>query len=339
MPDSNYKILLRWVFCMLGYVLIAFAVLVVAYEVYNPRANQLRVGEPNSHILVNNTLYQDLPSQLLLAYNNIGFVGADYNDTIQQSRVFFIGSSTTQNLHFPWLKTWIYTAMEGSDAWFNNAGIGGSAVNEWRQLVKSLKKYHPDFIVVLVSPFGEKDLEENALYSKLNLMVRIRKLKLLKQMVFPYYRSLLLGKKNIGHRSVNWSALPKDTLQINKFELYKVAGCTAALHALIQDIKQIGAIPILISQPTPYADYTESGIDVKYLPDAQFEYDLHRYFAGQLDSLCQANQVDFVDGFSLPPSLALYNDHTHFNTKGNLIFGHFIQKRLQGIIQKRANNE
>lgn len=339
MHNSDYRIWIRWVLRMGGYIVIASVVLVLAYEVYNPRANKVRVGEPNTTIMVNNALYNDLPKQLYVQYNNIGFTGPDYIDSIETRRIFFIGSSTTQNLYVPWQKTWIYAAMEGSGVWFNNAGIGGSAVNEWRQVVKSLKQYRPDFVVVLVSPFGAKDLEENALYSKLNVMKRIRKLNLLKHMVFPYYRSLSLFEKNIGHRLVKWSALPKDTLQTNTFELFKVAGCIEALNALIQDIKQIDAVPIFISQPTPFADYTESGIQVKYLPDAQFEHDLHRYFATQLDSLCHVNQVGFVDGFSFPPSLALYNDYTHFNIKGNAIFGRFIQKQLQEMIQKKENHK
>lgn len=339
MQYSNFKIWIRWVLRMTGFALLAFLVLLLAYEMYNPRENNVRVGEPNTSIMVNNSFYTDLPKQLLVRYNNIGFTGPDYNDSIRTPRVFFIGSSTTQNLYFPWQKTWIYTAMEGSGAWFNNAGIGGSAVNEWRQVVKSLKNYRPDVVVVLVSPYGKKDLEENALYSTSNIVKRIKKLNLLKHMVFPYYRSLSLVDKNMGHRLVNWSKLPKDTFQKNTFQYYKVAGCTEALNALIQDIKQIDAIPILISQPTPFGDYTESGVQVKYLPNAQFEYDIHRYFATQLDSLCRVNHVGFVDGFSFPPSLALYNDYTHFNIKGNALFGRFIQKRLQDLMLKKSHQE
>lgn len=325
--------MLRWLKRVAVYMVIILVTLVVVFEFYNPYGDIERAGLPKSTIQFHNQMFDDLPKEISVRFNNIGWLGQDYNDSVQGKRVFFIGSSTTQNIFITGIDNrWTDVAMAGVPYWYNNAALKGTAAGEWKKVVASLATYHPSHIVLMVTPFEPSDLHLTFFNSSGAIKQRILKLAFLKYVVSPYYITIRPANFEWGHK-IEWTELKLDTLQKKQFDSVAAAESVLAIAQVVDKIKEIGAVPILISQPTAYGNYYYQRVPVDQMIGSHYEQAIHDYFARKVKAICYAKGGYYIDGFSFPRSFDYYLDNVHFNKEGNKRFGAFVRDSLQKFLK------
>lgn len=324
---SNSKI--RFILKTLVYLFLSVGALIIFFELYNPLATRNNKVFNDLTSTFRNEFIPELPKTITVSYNNIGYLGENWSDTIKRQKVLFIGSSTTQSFYIPYEYKWTTQAMHGFNCWYNNCGVDGADVSHWMKEIDKLSFIHPNYVVVMVNPFPFEE-------KRVNNKAGIKNLEIVKSVVIPYYQSLLPDNKEIGHRKTDWNTLET----INKTEVkatksYDYERAVQSLDLLVSKIKSINAIPILISQPTPYGDYINNkGMDIGAIKKSiQTDYD-YSSFNNALEAFCNKGKVPYINGYSLEKNNEYFYDFTHFNIEGSNAFGKLVQTKLSMVLPK-----
>lgn len=315
---------------VLLYLLCTALVFIVSFEIYNPLANKDRENKVD---IYQNKFIKSLPPTITVAYNNIGYTGEDYSDTITRKKAVFIGSSTTQSLYVPYENKWTTVAMEDSGYWFNNCGIDGLHIDGIIDEIRKVAFLKPNYVVVLLDPFNDGDIKamdirKSEESTSGSLKSKLKNIEFIKSVALPYIRSKFLT--GIGHREVDWGVEPLDNNENRTVpSLNSVPGLISKLN---KTIDSIGAIPVLVSQATPYGNYiNEEGILMENLKKSSYTDKLYRNFNSTLKEYCELNDINYINGYSLEKGTHLFYDYTHFNLEGSYEFGKLVGRDLKEV--------
>ena len=300
----------------------------IVLEFYNP----LTINN-ESVIVYNNNVIPELPKNITVSYNNLGYVGEHYSDTITRMKICYVGSSKTQSIYIPVSSQWSTKSLQNQRGyWFNNCGKDGATINIWINEIEKLKKINPQFVVVLLDPFDGQNIE--LMSADTSFLLRSQ---LFSTVLLPIYRiakNKLWGTE-IGHKKVSW----KNEELVNKvsppsehiaLEADKIVN---SLNQLSAAIRRINAQPIFVSCPTPFGDYTNSdGIEMKRVKESINTDLFYKNFAYILNSYCRENKVFYINGYSLEKNTDFFYDYGHFSVSGSAAFGGLIKPQLDSII-------
>jgi hypothetical protein len=323
------KIILYFVMC--------FFLFAICLQMYDPFVGDDFSGNINRTLYYKNDKIPELPGIIHKQYNNIGEFGENYSDTIKRNKIFFVGSSTTESFYLDFKESWIGRLELDKQYWVNNAGIDGASIDIMSHTIdKYLKKFQPDYIIVLLNPFNYK--ENNNKTSS-----RIDEIKLYSSIIKPYtricyqqYQKIFKSKIMIGHQKAEWSKLERN---ISKTEVLKVQPGYVPkkyfdnLDEMTAAIKKIGAIPIYISDAIPFGDYTENNMDLGLIKGSIEEDYTYKDFNKMLEAYCKTKNIKFISGYSMPKSISYYYDYSHFNYKGSVEFAKFIKQDLLSCLE------
>jgi len=65
---------------------------------WSPFGKPVKSTYINTTITYHNESVKQLPEYIQVRYNNQGFIGENYSDTITRKRIYFVGWSNTQSL-------------------------------------------------------------------------------------------------------------------------------------------------------------------------------------------------------------------------------------------------
>lgn len=311
--------------------------LTLIFEILNPFPSRTGGGYRNRHIVLRNSLIKDLPEVVDLKYNNLGYFGENWSDTIRREKLLFLGSSTTLSHIIPHELSWPSQSVKGLPVWYNNAGIDGSGINEWIEEVKKTKTINPDYIIVLLYPFHDRFPGiSNIPETKGQSADFFKNLVLVQSVLKPTYLSLLPKNREIGHKKINWFEYPKQQSSSQLRFQYEFKKSLQKLDALTKEILRIGAIPILISHPTPFGNYiNKDGIDFSLLKGSVEKDMLHQHFNAIIEDYSMKNKILYINGYQLEKKSDWFYDHAHFNLKGSAAFGRLIQNELKKFVVKK----
>lgn len=316
----SFKIFFLKLFIYIFSLIICFG---IALELYNP----LKTGAKSTLVFINDKI-PELPNQIKINFNNIGYIGENYSDTIQRKKICFIGSSKTLQIYIPFENQWSSQLFKNSNKyWFNNCGQDGTNIYNWINTTNEIKQIKPDFVVILMDPFDENIKIQNSSRNK------ISKLSLFRFIAIPLYRMLqsYLGNNNmIGHGKTNWNNITKvNYTKRNDYNHFDRNTMNQILLQQIESIKRINATPIFISCPTPFGDYTNNqNIKINKIKGS-IETDMYfSSFSKLLDTFCKENKVCFINGYRLKKDTEYFYDNTHFNIKGSKAFADLIKTEI-----------
>lgn len=343
-------------------VILTGLLLEAALRVYNPlntsiRGNHIHLqpditwtysGGPNSQ----------LDPKIVHRKNNIGFRGSDYESTDGLLRIFTVGGSTTENVYLTEGKTWtdiLEQLLRPSfpHLWVNNAGFSGHSTFAHQILLQEhIARYAPDVVIFLVgiNDVGRSDLDKRTLHFWQPRLAELARYSEVGALVLNIYRSLQAGRRHITH---NIEGLNEDwlvTWEISKAEIEAAMeyadNLTAAyrdrLTELVQTTRDIGAIPILITQPVLYGDAVDdrTGIDLGKIyvidVDGSTAWKMLELYNDVTRTVAQDRAVKLVDlASALPKSSYYFYDTIHFTNQGAVWIGKLLHQQLEPYLAKQ----
>lgn len=320
----------NFIFKCIFFILLSFFSIIIAFQIYNPLAiivgNQIEKNITRTYI---NNFIKESPRLIKVQNNNIGYIGEDYSDTIKRVKVLFLGSSTTQSIYIPYNYKWTTLAIDKSKIWSNNCGVDGSSVTQWIAETKKLYSIRPNFIIILLNPFTNKNLDVNSNESFLKR--NINKINFYKYVLRPFYLSKLSRNINSGHKIVSWQEQIKSNPSNNYINIDFIR-TTEKLDELISSIKACGAIPIIISHPTPFGNYIDLyGNDISKVDGSLTTDSFYFEFSKYLFSYCKKENIPFINGYEFGKNTDYFYDYAHFNIKGSLEFANLIKFNLDSF--------
>lgn len=318
----------------------SFCFTIIAFQIYNPleQVNGNEIEKNITRTYVNNYI-KELPRLIKVHNNNIGYIGENYNDSIKRVKVLFLGSSTTQSLFIPYDYQWTTLAVNKSKIWSNNCGIGGSNVNEWIAELKKLHSIKPNFIIILFNPFTKELLNSfsNGTSNESFLKRTLNKISFYKYVLRPFYLSKLSRNIDFGYKKVIWAEQIKPN-PTNNFESIDLIFTKEKLDQLMFAIKECGARPIIISQPTPYGKYINvHGNDISKVDNSISRDIFYFKFSNYLSSYCNQLNIPFINGYQLDKNTDYFYDYSHFNIRGSSEFSNLIKFKLDSLVTNNLN--
>lgn len=330
---SNFK---TFGFKIITITTITFFIFALCLELYNP----LSINK-NSRVIYYNNQIPELPKIIEINYNNNGFIGENFSDTITRTKICFVGSSKTQSIYVPYNKQWTTNCLRNRNAyWMNNCGKDGTQINEWIKEIYNLKAVEPNYIVVLVDPFST--FNKTTKSNDQQVFKFYFKIKIVSSVIYPLYR-IFKNKVNgnkIGHTMVVWENEKKEYNNNKKRVNIDTSKVVLGLNNLISEIKKINSIPILISCPTPYGDYTNSkNVVMKNIQGSITTDIFYNDFSNILKIYCKKRNINFINGYSLRKNTNYFYDHGHFNIEGSAAFARLINPQIEQIITFTKSNQ
>jgi hypothetical protein len=327
---SNFK---TFGFKIITIATVTIFIFAICLEFYNPLSI-----ENNRTVTYYNDQIPELPKIIEINYNNYGFIGENFSDTITRTKICFVGSSKTQSIYVPYDKQWTSNCFRNvNEVWFNNCGKDGAKINHWINEINNLKAIEPNFIVVLVDPFSTfnkttKSNDHQKFYEEI---------KLFSSVILPLYRicKSQFTDNKIGHTKVTWENDKKEYGNDKKRINIDTGKVSSGLDNLISEIRKINSIPILISCPTPYGDYTNSkNVIMKNILGSVNTDNFYNDFSHILEVFCEKRNISFINGYSLQKNTDYFYDHGHFNIEGSAAFARLINPQIEQIIISSKSN-
>lgn len=335
--------------------LLTVLLLEAVLRVYNPLNTSVRGNRINLKTDVNWTYTgganSQLDSKIVHRKNNIGFRGRDYESRKGLFRVFTVGGSTTENLYLTEGKTWPdvlehFLRPDFPNLWMNNAGFTGHSTFAHQLLLEEhVAKYDADVVIFLVgiNDVNRSDLNDLALRFWEPRFAELAGYSELAALVLNIYRARRAGKQNITHNTEGLNENWLMTWDISKAEIEAAItytrGLTAAYHErlmkLVETTREMGAVPVLVTQPTLYGDVIDdrTGIDLGKIYVSEVDgitawkilelyNDITRIVARDLD----VRLVDLAN--ELPKSSYYFYDTIHFTNEGAAMVGGLLHQEL-----------
>lgn len=310
------------------FVLLTFFLILFSFEFYNPLAKT----RSNTTEQFQNNFIPELPQTIEVKYNNINYLGEDFADTITRNKIIFLGSSTTQSFYVPNNYKWTTFAMQDFNFWYNNCGVDGLKIKNLTTQIQKTKFINPSYTIILFDPFNNNDLIVTEDLTP-NIKNFVKEINIFKSVIIPFIRSK--ENSNIGHRKINWEKEQKTLNNQTDINRKPNTQIKEKLNEINITVKLNNSIPIFISAPTPYGNYTnKNGIDISKIKNSISIDQEYENFNNEMKKACENLNIYFIDGYSLQKNTDLFYDATHFNLDGSKQFGILINKKLKSIINK-----
>jgi len=312
------KTVVKKFFSILVGLLIGLVVCEIILHFYNPFPFAISKGKlvlpANQKTVFKNTWIKKLDSTIQYSRNSLGFRGPEPTDSINKLlSIVCIGGSTTECRFISDSLTWpfqLQTKLKDSfpSFWLNNAGLDGHSTFGHLLLLKEyITRLKPKYVTFLI---GANDVETD----KPDQFDQMNEKRVNFSSAKSFFKSLLnkteLGstifqlyairgayRKGLIHKDVDFTAL-KDTVLTASYSDSLIKLQTVYLNQYRQRITEMivicklaNTIPIFITQPSMFGDYTDSATMIKMTD---------KIIPGETDHLANAVLSDKI--------LALYND-------------------------------
>jgi hypothetical protein len=363
------KVIIKKIFSILIGLLLAIIICEIFLHFYNPFPFAISKGKlvlpANQQAVFKNTWIKKLDSIIYYSRNALGFRGPMPADSINKiPSVICIGGSTTECRFISDSLTWpnqLYKHLKDSipHVWLNNAGVDGHSTFGHLLLLKEyITTLKPHYVTILI---GANDVENEAPL-QFDLMNE-KKINFLS--VKSFFKSVVnkteLGsaffqlyaikgayKKGLIHKEVDFAAL-KDTLLAEPYiaDVVKKQHTYLTLYRqriidMIAICKSSNTIPILLTQPSLFGDYTDSATKIKMtskiIPDAQpvtnsvVAHNVLELYNDVVRSF--SKEVKVIDlAAKMPKSSSCYYDFIHYNNSGCSKIANILSDELISYIK------
>jgi lysophospholipase L1-like esterase len=284
------KIIIKKVFSIIFGLVSGLIICEIILHFYNPLPFAVSKGKlvlpANQQMVFKNTWIKKLDSNIHYTRNALGFRGPMPADSVHKIlSVICIGGSTTECRFVSDSLTWpsqLYNHLKDSipQIWLNNAGVDGHSTFGHLLLLKEyITRLKPKYVTILI---GANDVE-NDKPQQFDLMNE-KKINFLS--IKSFFKSVInkteLGsaffqlyairgayKKGLIHKDVDFLSL-KDTVLSAAYTDSVLKKQDAYLNQYRQRITEMLTIcrtnnvkPILLTQPSLFGDYTDSGTMIK----------------------------------------------------------------------------
>lgn len=338
---------------------IALILAELVLHIYNPFRSRVQGAEIR---LPANVTYEfhdvkipGLDKDIIHHKNSLGFRGPELPEGKNTIKIFCVGGSTTECFYLSDGEDWPALLMQklkksGKDIWVNNAGLDGHSTFGHQILLRDhLLKFKPDYVIFLT---GCNDVAADGINGfegyHLNYKKRFLEHFELFNLYLNWVRSRNAKKMGMGHKPVdlvhwptadtsNWGSRVWSDKMDGRLKAYK-----ARLDSLVAMCKTVGAVPVLVSQPTLLGPGTDA-LSKRYLGNLQFQDDcalvyrsrLHFYNKAQ-EEVAAANHLIWVDAESeLAANSDNYYDFFHYTKNGAGAMASLIFEQLEHKIQKQ----
>jgi lysophospholipase L1-like esterase len=346
------KVIIKKIFSIVIGVLLGIIICEIVLHFYNPFPFAISKGRlvlpANQQAVFKNTWIKKLDNTIYYSRNALGFRGPVPADSIYKiPSVICIGGSTTECRFISDSLTWpsqLYNHLKDSipQLWLNNAGVDGHSTFGHLLLLKEyIAALKPRYVTILI---GANDVENdtplqfdlmnekkiNFLSVKSFFKSLINKTEL-GSVLFQLYAIKGAYKKGLIHKEVDFLTL-KDTVLDAAYTaavLKKQDGYLAKYRQRIIDMvaicKSSNTVPILLTQPSLFGDYTDSATMIKMsnkiIPDAQpvtnsiTTQKVLELYNNVVRSF--SKEVKVVDlAAKMPKNSGYYYDFIHYNSAG-----------------------
>lgn len=141
------------------FLLIIVVGLEIFLQFYNPFSSRIKhqtiILPKNIEYKIEQNKTNSIDSLIVHSKNNLGFRGENYDKTVQLSRIFCLGGSTTECFYLSNGKDWPNLLGQklktiNSKVWLNNAGMDGhSTFGNLNLLEKQILKLQPNYIILM----------------------------------------------------------------------------------------------------------------------------------------------------------------------------------------------
>jgi lysophospholipase L1-like esterase len=338
----------------------------VGLRIHNPiyvpvRADGIRL--PVNRVFRQTNVNNDkVDHDRVMTYNSIGFRGPDYPDRPDDYvKIFMVGGSTTACVFLTDGKTWpdivgrTLSTHGDKSIWVNNAGFDGHSTFGHQILVTNhLSKFDADIIVFLVgiNDVGREDLnnydvEFTAHGETLrNRVVASSELLSTVQVLYRAYKAHDMG--------LNY-AFDDDLTKLKHMEFSEAAvnaivethrtthlpGYRARVKHLIETTRQLGAVPVFVTQPGLMGTGIDPTTGVELGPLQYRDQDVSAGVMWQtlelyndvVRDLGRSENVPVIDAArTMPKDSHYYFDWIHYSNSGAERMASIIREGLQPIV-------
>jgi lysophospholipase L1-like esterase len=367
---NRIKTSLKNILALLLGLILAFAALEIMFRVVEPIEWRIRgdkiVLTRNRKFIFDNNKIAKLDKVIHYSRNQLGFRGEPPPRNLNQTlSILTVGGSTTECLCISDGKTWsdiLAGKLKGEFAplWLNNAGLDGHSTFGHLVLLEDyLIKLNPKVILFLVGandrrltdycPLDKKSFKDPQAFNKrfiintlaqysdvINYAVNFKK----------YTKAVNLG---LVHSNIDFAQLKTidvDNKQLNAvFEEHRnlyLKPYAQRLQKLIDETREHGIEPVLITQPMIYGDVIDpvSGADLGRVDiggtNGKTAWEILKLYNEVLTKVASKNQVLLIDlATAMPKSSYYFYDTFHFTNEGCQLVAEIIFEKLTPFLSQK----
>jgi lysophospholipase L1-like esterase len=373
-PRRMRRIAFRILAVSLG-TLVGLALLEVLLRYFPPvqlRIRGSRIALPlNQRTVFKNTTISKVDAEITQTRNSIGFRGADPPpDFARTLSVVTVGGSTTECYYLSDTLTWPEQLRQRldpqfNDLWLNNAGLDGhTTFGHQRLFDQYLVTLRPRCILFLIGAndvgldrsrdvddrlrrnHGATELVSSAYYWTVEHTATAALLDNMRRTAQA--RAAGVHHQDINHSQLKWNEsravdiTPEATTALlSQHRDQYLAGYRSRIETLIQQCREIEAVPILLTQPTLFgpARDPETGVDLARMAVGQLNGDVQwqilELYNSTTREVAREQDVPLVDlAQQLPKDSRYYYDYYHFTNAGAAQVAVLVERELTPILAR-----
>jgi lysophospholipase L1-like esterase len=355
--------------------LVGLALLEVLLRYFPPvqlRIRGSRIALPlNQRTVFKNSTISKVDSEITQTRNSIGFRGADPPpDFARTLSVVTVGGSTTECYYLSDTLTWPEQLRQRldpqfNDLWLNNAGLDGHTTFGHQQLFDQyLVTLRPRCILFLIGAndvgldrsrdvddrlrrnHGATELVSSAYYWTVEHTATAALLDNMRRTAQA--RAAGVHHQDINHSQLKWNEsravdiTPEATTALlSQHRDQYLAGYRSRIETLIQQCREIEAVPILLTQPTLFgpARDPETGVDLARMAVGELNGDVQwqilELYNSTTREVAREQDVPLVDlAQQLPKDSRYYYDYYHFTNAGAAQVAVLVERELTPILAR-----
>lgn len=337
---------------------IALVLAELVLQVHNPivsRVQHDRIVLPrNTAVELSNIDFRGLDDHVVHAKNSLGFRGADPPEEWDRHlTVLFVGGSTTELYYHAEVAAWPHLVGESlshsfHDLWWNNAGLDGhSTYGHGALLADYLAELRPDVVVFLIGTndvglerprsYDSENVRDGLNFSSAAALVKslgaYSELAATAAHLYRWNRARRLG---VQHQDLKLESLQTADLEptseledkLLQHRTAYVANYSDRVRALITATRELGAQPVLLTQPMLLGEGVDdrTGVDLARVRVDLYEPGLSGRTAWAIlelyndatRSVALEQDVLLIDTAKLMPKSSRYfYDAVHFTNDGS----------------------
>jgi lysophospholipase L1-like esterase len=367
---DRLKTILKNIIALLLGLTLALVTLEIMLRVVEPvecriKGNKI-VLTRNRKFIFNNDKITKLDHVIYYSRNQLGFRGeAPPRDFSQTLTILTVGGSTTECTFISDGKTWpdiliSKLKQEFKPVWLNNAGLDGHSTFGHLVLMEDyLIKLKPKVILFLVgandqglvdySALDKKSFKNPAAPPKRSPITALAQYSEVINYAINFQKYSKAVKLGLNHSNIDFARLklldvPDQRLGriLEEHRDHYLKPYAQRLKRLIDEAREQGIEPVLISQPMVYGNVIDpvSGADLARVDvggiNGKAVWEILQLYNEVLRQVASQNQVLFIDlGAEMPKSSRYFYDTFHYTNEGCQLVANIIDERLAPFLAEK----